>query len=920
MESGKLTITRTQAKYVVDNQKVAPQLINKFVEIHPYYGSLFKKTHGLSEEPTHVLIYKILSRKGDEIHIWGAFEKDAKYHQSIYINKKAFKHTKQVKELVFDAYKRPPKPHQIEAVKTLLAHDKFILADDMGLGKTASSIIAAVEGGFQKILVVCPASLKLNWKIEISHYEDPSKITVVDGHNFSVNKWTIINYDILKNFHTLAERGKPKPPISPLDFHKFDLVIADEAHYLKNATAQRTKLFADFAERIPTRWLLSGTPITNKPIDFFSLLDICDSPLAVNWVGYVKRYCEGKQFKRKGSDAKFWVAGGASNLDELRRFSSELILRRTKKELNLPPKTKKPVYLPLSMSFRYSQYMAEYEQWVEQMEMLGEKLPVTAHLTKLTAVRQLLAQDKVDHTITMAKDYIEEGHKVIIFSCFTETLHTIYEHFGKEAVIIDGSVSSAKRQKAVESFQDNDKIKVFCGNIQAAGVGLTLTAADVVIFNDLDWVPANHMQAEDRCVAAGQPVMTSEGFKNIENVVIGDLVYTHLGNWKNVINTSTKLERTKCFVDIKYKGFDQPLTCTEDHKIYTYNTKTKSYGWVEAGDLKPNVHYLVFSKPNLTKTTDAIKLELPYGNDFNNNYGTIQANGRLANPYQRIQLTPELMFAFGWYLAEGWASVSSEKGSSVSVCGNAKDEMEMVGLVMDTIKTSFGLHNSKVGCYENNKNCVSAMLYSKNLAHNFLKWFDSGSKNKRIPEFVYTADPLLIGEFLKGYYAGDGYRRKNTQQATTASDNIAIGLCQLESHLDKPVTLRTTVKNHWSFEYSIPENTQRESLIKVAEEAVLYPISEISIYKPKRGKERVYDLTVQDDHSFTVGLSAVHNCHRIGQDKEVHIIYNLINDTIDNVIYDTLLKKMVVIHEVIGDQVDETDSVARELVKSLRSR
>jgi SWI/SNF-related matrix-associated actin-dependent regulator 1 of chromatin subfamily A len=192
-------------------------------------------------------------------------------------------------------------------------------------------------------------------------------------------------------------------------------------------------------------------------------------------------------------------------LDELREYASDVMLRRTKKDsIDLPQKTIKPVYLPLEYSTSYNAYIAEYEQWIEDMAAMGEKPSVTDHLTKLIKVRQLLSNDKIEHTIKLAEDLIENEHKVIIFSCFTQTINAIHEHFGKASVLIDGSVSKEKRQLAVDRFQTDDKIKVFCGNIVAAGVGLTLTEGTIVIFNDLDWTPANHAQAEDRAHRIGQ--------------------------------------------------------------------------------------------------------------------------------------------------------------------------------------------------------------------------------------------------------------------------------------------------------------------------------------------------------------------------------------------------------------------------------
>jgi SWI/SNF-related matrix-associated actin-dependent regulator 1 of chromatin subfamily A len=232
---------------------------------------------------------------------------------------------------------------------------------------------------------------------------------------------------------------------------------------------------------------------------------MCESPIATNWVHYVRRYCAGRQFNRKGTKQKYWVTSGASNLDELREYASDVMLRRTKKDsIDLPQKTIKPVYLPLEYSTSYNAYIAEYEQWIEDMAAMGEKPSVTDHLTKLIKVRQLLSNDKIEHTIKLAEDLIENEHKVIIFSCFTQTINAIHEHFGKASVLIDGSVSKEKRQLAVDRFQTDAKIKVFCGNIVAAGVGLTLTEGTIVIFNDLDWTPANHAQAEDRAHRIGQ--------------------------------------------------------------------------------------------------------------------------------------------------------------------------------------------------------------------------------------------------------------------------------------------------------------------------------------------------------------------------------------------------------------------------------
>ena len=499
--------TKKQSEYIVRFGNIDSVVVNKYVEIQRSCREFVQSQLCLLSQPEKIFINKLLSRRGDLLHIWGCFGDDCKNYQGIFIAKECIKKNKEIPKIDFTHYDREPMPHQIIAVNKLLTNDKYILADDMGLGKTTSSIIAAMEGKFKKILVVCPASLKLNWKKEIMNYDRVENISVVDSVDFRANKWTIVNYDILKNFHHLPQRGVKMSdlPVSPIDFHKFDLVIADEAHYLKNSTSNRTKIFNDFASRIDNRWFLTGTPITNKPIDFYNLLFLCDSPIAANWVHYVRRYCAGRQFNRKGTKQKYWMTSGASNLDELRDYATDVMLRRTKKDsIDLPQKTIKPVYLPMEYSVGYNTYLKEYQDWVDSTEGQEEKPKISDHLTKLIKIRQLLSNDKIEHTIKLAEDLIENEKKVIIFSCFTQTINAIHEHFGKSSVIIDGSISSKNRDLAVEKFQNDDKIKVFCGNIVAAGVGLTLTEGSIVIFNDLDWVPANHAQAEDRAHRIGQ--------------------------------------------------------------------------------------------------------------------------------------------------------------------------------------------------------------------------------------------------------------------------------------------------------------------------------------------------------------------------------------------------------------------------------
>lgn len=392
---------------------------------------------------------------------------------------------------------------------------------------TTSTIIAALESGAKKVLIICPASLKINWSREIENYTDKS-IYICEGKNFSSDHdFVIINYDIIKNFHDIKNKDN-----SQIVNANFDLVIIDESHYIKNAQSLRTKLINNFVKDVKKLWLLTGTPITSRPIDYFNLLSLVESPVAQNWMAYVIRFCEGYQFR--AGKRKVWNVSGASNLDELRERTSKQILRRLKTDvLDLPEKIINPVYLRLK-SKEYENLMGEYYDWYKNNK--EESSSLTIQFSKLMKVRQVIAEEKVSQSIELAENILEQGKKVIIFSNFTEPLKRIHEHFGKMSVYLDGSTTKPARQKAVDDFQDNDKIRVFCGNIKAAGVGITLTSAEVVIFNDLSFVPSDHSQAEDRAYRYGQKNSVLVYYPLFENTIEG-AIYDILIRKKNIFET-----------------------------------------------------------------------------------------------------------------------------------------------------------------------------------------------------------------------------------------------------------------------------------------------------------------------------------------------------------------------------------------------
>jgi SNF2 family DNA or RNA helicase len=521
--------TRAQSEYITNYYGIQPKVAKRWVDLDPYFAKKIADEKLMTTIPEQIWIEKLLVEKDKSYHIWGKLTEKQEIHD-FWLPKGALIKTHRTEKVEVDYSKyshRPPLEHQKEAIEKLIGTKRFILADDMGLGKTTSTIIAALETGEQKILIICPASLKINWEREIKNYTDRS-IYIAEGKNFSTeHDFVIINYDILKNFYDLKDKHN-----SPIYQSNFGLVIIDEAHYIQNAQAQRTKLVNAMVKNVNRLWLLTGTPMTSRPMNYFNLLQLIDSPVAQNWMAYAIRYCQGYQFN--AGSRKVWNVTGASNLEELRDRTSRQVLRRLKTEvLDLPDKIISPVYLRLKSKL-YEGLMGEYYDWYENKT--DESSSLTVQFSKLMKVRQVIAEEKIKDTIELAENIIEQDKKVIIFTNFTDTLRKIAEHFGKTAVTLDGSTSKPARQHAVDQFQENDKIKVFVGNLKAAGVGLTLTAAEAVIMNDLSFVPSDHSQAEDRAFRYGQKNNVSVYYPIFDNTIEG-AIYDILIKKKNIFET-----------------------------------------------------------------------------------------------------------------------------------------------------------------------------------------------------------------------------------------------------------------------------------------------------------------------------------------------------------------------------------------------
>ena len=541
----KYFLTNSQSKYVKKYFDFEPKKLNKVVELTNYFSEELKNEHKLKITPKKIFVETLLAESDKAIHIICKLYKNQKDVKLIWVPKTQILddiHYEDIDvEIDFDKYSELDKRgwkafnHQEDGIKFLLKNKKCILADDMGLGKTYQSIVAALECNAERVLIICPSSLKINWMREVQNFcED---VSIISGNHWSPSRFTIVNYDILKNFHTVAERNKEYEDWELMrDIVEFnpDLLILDEAHYVKNHKSKRGAILKDLSKNFGCErvWLLTGTPIANRPMDYYNLLSIIDSPITNNWVHYAKTYCDGMRFKKGGR--YIWVTKGASNLDELSAKTKRTILRRKKENvLDLPEKLITPVYLELENVDGYKNVWNEY---LEQRKLDGKKGNPAKDLVEMTLLRTFIAMETVPYTIEKTEEALELNKKTIIFCNFNDEMDAFINHFGNKCVCVRGGMSDKQKQHSVDRFQEDNSCMVFVGQIKAAGVGLTLTKAEIVIMNSLDWVPGNHEQAEDRAYRIGQSETVNIYYMLMDDT-IDTLVWNILNEKKKVIGT-----------------------------------------------------------------------------------------------------------------------------------------------------------------------------------------------------------------------------------------------------------------------------------------------------------------------------------------------------------------------------------------------
>ena len=387
------------------------------------------------------------------------------------------------------------RPFQIKGVSFIESQKgRVLLGDEMGLGKSIQTIAwMHLHKDLKPFIVVCPATLKLDWKQKIEEWIPTAKTEVLSGSNYHKpsGDFIIINYDILQGWLNYLLALHPK------------VLVLDEIHYAKSNKAQRTKAVKKLCKKITHIIALSGTPLINRPIEGFNAFNLIDPVLFPDYWMFVQRYCNAK---RTGFG---WDFSGASNTQELHeKLINSFMIRRLKKDVlpELPDKIRSFVPIELDNAKEYEKAEKDFVSYVQSIkdDEAAERASKAQALASIEGLKQLAAKGKLNGMIDWIQDFLDVEEKLVVFVNHHFVSDALMKVFDKIAVKLDGTTSQANRQKAIDAFQTKPEIKLFIGNIQAAGLGITLTASSNVAFTELPWTPGAVVQAEDRCHRIGK--------------------------------------------------------------------------------------------------------------------------------------------------------------------------------------------------------------------------------------------------------------------------------------------------------------------------------------------------------------------------------------------------------------------------------
>ena len=379
---------------------------------------------------------------------------------------------------------------------------RALLADEMGLGKSFQSLLFREKQGIEgPTVIICPAFLKLNWEEEcLKHFN--MHATIAEGRKppkrgLVKPKILIINYEILGGWLKYLHWLKP------------ELVIADEAHRIKNTKTQayRNVRLVVNGLNVPYFLPLTGTPTINTPAELWPILNLLWPGRYPNQHKFCRRYCNA-EFRPWG-----YVYSGGRNLKKLhRRLKKHGMVRRLKSEVmgQLPPINRVVIALPIKNRKEYEAAVNNFASWLREknpknQRKVNKTLKAEA-LVKVGYLLRLAAELKMDAVKKWVHNYLEtDEHKLVLFGTHRARIKELRTEFKKRSVVVDGSTTGEARQDQVELFKTKKSKDLFIGNMKAASVGYSLPAATVAFF-EMSFTAVDHLQGEGRCHGIGRGV------------------------------------------------------------------------------------------------------------------------------------------------------------------------------------------------------------------------------------------------------------------------------------------------------------------------------------------------------------------------------------------------------------------------------
>ena len=380
-------------------------------------------------------------------------------------------------------------PFQWAGVRYLLDHRRAFLADEQGLGKTVQALATLEADDAWPAVVVCPASLKLNWQREAKKWLPHRSVAVIEGRGPAqeTGDLTILNYEVVAAHRDALARQKPQA------------LVIDESHYVKNPSAKRTHAVRRLAEAVPRtglRLALSGTPVLNHADELIAQLRI---------LGRLEDFGSGARFKRQfqGELSEERLHWHLRRVCFVRRLKSEVLPQ-------LPAKRQVVVPMRLDNEAEYRRAEEDVVAWLQEQPLdlreLNAKIARVVRaerLAQLGVLKRLAAKGKLDGALAWIHDFLASGEPLVVFAHHVEVQEAVMERFPDAAHLL-GKDSTQAREAAVRAFQEPGGPQLIVCATRVAAQGITLTRASNVAFLELEWTPAMHDQAEDRCHRIGQ--------------------------------------------------------------------------------------------------------------------------------------------------------------------------------------------------------------------------------------------------------------------------------------------------------------------------------------------------------------------------------------------------------------------------------